>query len=301
MLVTRTITIDCEWDGMKGCYIWCTNELGEEIELKRVRTLLFSHHKSSYYGSFIELKEVHFHQAFYLTPWQALDFFANQSQNRLAHFNYTEDCKIYRDMAETLYESIVNGTFIPDFEQWLDGEFGWSIEGKDIDLFAKEWLTASLHDWFDQDPALSEGWNHLIREFPLLKHAGNQLVAANETDWLEKIGWIQDTAPFQVVLRLVEPDVDDEPWRIETILRDKKNEHIIYSYGDKLPIAWRDYVEKVEREQQVWTMLVPWLHSENETMAREITEFQAWSFLTEDSELLLEAGVEIQLHAVGII
>ncbi|MBD8069447.1 DEAD/DEAH box helicase [Bacillus sp. PS06] len=295
MLVTRTITIECQWDEMNGCYLWGESETGDEIDQKKLRPLLFSHHKSSFYGSFVEMKQLYYRQAFYLTPWQALEFFGNQSNNTLAQFNYSEDCRTYQETAEILYKAVQEMTFVPDYEQWALGEFGWTIEDEELDLFSADWLTAALEDWFEQDPVLSEAWGELLREFPLIKNAGNQLIAANETDWLEKIGWIKDMSPFNVVLRLIEPDQDDEPWQIETMMRDKEKEQIIYAYGDMLPIAWRKHVEKIEREQKVWTTLVPWLRAEDGGVVSEISEFQAWSFLTEDSELLLEAGVEIQL------
>ncbi|WP_078543481.1 DEAD/DEAH box helicase [Litchfieldia alkalitelluris] len=290
-MLVHSLIVDCQWDEMNGCYLWISDEFDEIISLKSVRNILFSNHTSSYYGSFIEIKD----EAFYLTPWQALEFFGSHSPNSLSQITFTEASQEFREIAVFLYKGILSESFVPDYDQWAEGTFGWRLEEMEPGSFEKSWLSAAIEDWFSQDPDLNEAWTELQQEFPLLKNAGNQLVAATELDYHEKIGWVKDTAPFQVVLRLVEPDEDGEPWGIETLLRDKKNEDISYPYGELLPVSWKEHLEKVRRDQQTWMNLVPWLHDKNETMISEMSEFQAWNFLTEDSELLLQAGVEIQL------
>ncbi len=67
------------------------------------------------------------------------------------------------------------------------------------------------------------------------------------------------------------------------------------SYTEKrLPHGWNKYRDEIDQVLTRWLKVVPWLE-ENGTFKRELTEFEAWEFLTEVSEKLLFLGAEILL------
>ena len=170
--------------------------------------------------------------AFLLSPWQALDFFANSPENSLVHLTYTDESAHFRKMAKPLYEAIQNEDFMPDFTQSMKDGLSWKLMGgQELDEQSQQWLAAALEDFFQSDKALAEAWNEIISSFPLIKSTGQERTIVDEHDWLEKIGWVKDNTPFHVVLRLDEPEIDEGNWKIETVLRNKENEDEIFIYS----------------------------------------------------------------------
>jgi SNF2 family DNA or RNA helicase len=127
----------------------------------------------------------------------------------------------------------------------------------------------------------------------------------DEESWLEWVGIKESDAPFTIGLRLDEPVDGEGDWTLDVFLRGKKNDDQVVDVEDvkRVPAKWRPFLDKVDREQTRWVRLIPWLGDagadvDEEGIAplkTELTEEEAWMFLTEASETLLALDVEILL------
>lgn len=129
----------------------------------------------------------------------------------------------------------------------------------------------------------------------------------DEESWLEWVGIKESEAPFTIGLRLDEPEDGEGDWSLDVFLRGKKNVDEIVDVEDvkRIPAKWRPFLDKVDREQARWVRLFPWLgdgastHADDESspaaLKTELTEEEAWMFLTDASETLLALDVEILL------
>lgn len=129
----------------------------------------------------------------------------------------------------------------------------------------------------------------------------------DEESWLEWVGIKESEAPFTIGLRLDEPEDGEGDWSLDVFLRGKKNIDEIVDVEDvkRIPARWRPFLDKVDREQARWVRLFPWLgdgastdaddESSPAALKTELTEEEAWMFLTDASETLLALDVEILL------
>ncbi|MBS4212668.1 DEAD/DEAH box helicase [Neobacillus rhizophilus] len=126
----------------------------------------------------------------------------------------------------------------------------------------------------------------------------------DEESWLEWVGIKESEAPFTIGLRLDEPEDGEGDWSLDVFLRGKKNVDELVDVEDvkRIPAKWRPFLDKVDREQFRWVRLFPWLgdgesdvDGEPAALKTELTEEEAWMFLTDASETLLALDVEILL------
>nr|WP_223254403.1 DEAD/DEAH box helicase [Bacillus sp. HNG] len=280
--------VHAEWIEDKGCHVWCTTEDGNEVEVQEWKNNLFAWHEASFYGTFLQGDG----QAVLLSPWQALTFFAELPVNSHIEIELSENVDHYHTIASNLLPNIENGEFMPDFDHWRSSErFGWKPTGTELAGFSAEWFSEAISDWIQFDSALSDAWEEIAQTFPLVKSSAGAESVVDENNWLERIGWKEDHTPFDVMLQIEEPEVDNGVWKLQTVLRKKEKPHTMYT---TLPREWRDFEGKVENDQAMWCKLVPWLRDED-GIVHELTERQAWDFLTEASTRLIDAGVGILL------
>lgn len=295
-MLTNTLIIHSVWDEDKGFYIWCTDEEGFTLDVHDWKQNVFAWHEASFYGTFLEETTIGHHPALLLSPWQGFTFFAEAPENSLLSFELDEIAATFRENLAPLLPLIESGQFMPDFAKWSEGKFGWKPIGADVPEIAVDLFSAALNDWFERDPSLLESWNEIIKDFPLITSASTGSVV-DEHNWLERIGWKKDLTPFDVLLRIDEPELDNGTWKLETILRDKQNRDDFHTYDEGVvPKKWTPFADKIEQDQKMWCKLVPWLQDGN-GIVEELTEQQAWDFLTDASSLLVDAGVEILLPA----
>ncbi|MEC1757664.1 DEAD/DEAH box helicase [Schinkia azotoformans] len=196
--------------------------------------------------------------------------------------------------------------------------------------FIREWLSEAIMEFVKKDEALGTRWAKILEKHPALlkqnKGSDETVVFINEETWLEQIGWTPDQAPFTVELRLSEPvdestdeALDDSmvnmpsgvpeaemgsgnSWTLDILLRDKTNANhwIEWKNNDTasaVPAEWHSFLSKITKSIELWGHIVPWLKSANpdEGIIHSLREDQAWTFLSESSIQLAEAGVEILL------
>ncbi|MFT4416306.1 DEAD/DEAH box helicase [Fredinandcohnia humi] len=296
MIFTETLVIHSEWVEDKGFYLWCVDEDGEPLDVEVWKRNVFAWHEASFYGTFIEEVAFAHIPAVFLSPWQALTFFGGTPENSFLTIELNEDAHNYRSIAVQLLSLIEDGQFMPDFELWKQGVFGWKPIDIEISGFAAQWFSVALSDWIQADSALSKAWEEITSTFPLINSSESLVSVVDENNWLERIGWKEDLTPFDVLLRIDEPEMDNGTWKLVTVLRSKENPHEITTYQGIIPKKWEAYADKIAADHAMWCKLVPWLKAGDDILD-EITEQQAWLFLTESSSLLVDAGVGILLPA----
>ncbi len=259
------------------------------------RSLAFSWHAESFYGTFLTTIKIDEIEGVLLSPWEALTFFAFSPENEIARIEWDETSTTFQQWAKTIMDDIRELRFMPDFSAWKNGAFGWKGKTESEDPFVKKWRSLAISDWIQQDRELSEIWNEITDTYPLIESDAPHWLN-DEDDWLYEIGWKQDHAPFTVALRLSEPEEGRSDWRLETVLIAKdESDTIVWNGIEHLPNEWRGYEEAIQRAHRLWVTIIPWLCDEHGRLLTSLSDEEAWRFLTEASEQLLEAGVRIFL------
>ncbi|MGG3640536.1 DEAD/DEAH box helicase [Bacillus gobiensis] len=266
----------------------CYDEEQIPLPLPLMEKLLFQWHESSYYGTFLEDVD----SAILLTPWMAVELLGKSSFNSFCTIHLTEETDSLMEAASTIYEFIEDGDFLPDYEAWKNGALRWKDKDGVLEGFQLEWFSYAVEDYVAFIPSLHEKWETVRnRQLHLLEF---QSLFLDEQDFLESIGWYEDETPFTVGLRLNEPEFDGDEWKLEQFLRDKKNGDLRFFTGlNKLKKSWQKHADKIAREQDRFGHVVPWLSFDSGTS--QLTEQEAWLFLSEYSETLVNMGVEILL------
>ncbi|RIV19239.1 hypothetical protein D2Q93_12915, partial [Alicyclobacillaceae bacterium I2511] len=155
-----------------------------------------------------------------------------------------------------------------------------------------------------------------LRPDPTPFFVGLALVEPNRDRW----GDIQET--------IAEPDNGSPQWRLQVVLQDKQELARVLPWRQKgttvqgvssLPLAWLPYLTGVDHALLQWQRLVPWLVEDalpawpnaaalpdvpgvpgvaaapQRTLKSELTERQAWEFLSDASARLVAAGVRVYL------
>ncbi|APH03438.1 DEAD/DEAH box helicase [Bacillus weihaiensis] len=294
MINTTSIVVHAEQMEGYHFYIYCTAEQ-DEIPLKvdEFSRCLFTWHESSFYGTNLEDISYIGIPAVQLSPWMMVELLGKETYNSLASIALSEDTEKLANQAHTIYTLIQNGEYAPDFDSWKQGITRFKDANSELTGFALEWFSAAVADLIENDKILADAWADIVNAYPVLtSHQGHFI---DERDFHEKIGWHVDDTPFTVGLRLNEPESADDDWQLEILLRDKKAEdEVLHFQGEaSLPKKWKAFLPKIEREQERFKEVVPWLSFQTGTTY--VTEDEAWLFLTEASETFIQMGIEILL------
>ncbi|HHW36314.1 MAG TPA: ATP-dependent helicase [Bacillales bacterium] len=112
-----------------------------------------------------------------------------------------------------------------------------------------------------------------------------------------------DSISDKLSVEISEKDADsDNSWTLDILLRDKTNANHWIEWKDNdtastVPAEWHGFLSKITKSFELWGHIVPWLKATDpdEGIIRSLREDQAWTFLSESSIQLAEAGVEILL------
>ncbi|MDQ0226780.1 DEAD/DEAH box helicase [Metabacillus niabensis] len=294
MINTIHIVVHAEQIENYHFYVYCTSAHDDSpIPVNEFSRYLFTWHESSFFGT--NLKDISYigMPSVLLSPWMMVELLGKETYNSLATITLSDDTQQLANQAQVIYELIENKQYVPDFEGWKHGLLRFKDVNEELEGFALDWFSAAMTDLIEQDAVLKNAWTEIVNEYPVLTTFDGHFI--DETDFLEKIGWHLDVTPFTVGLRLNEPEIDGEDWQLEILLRNKSNEEEIIHYqgASSLPKKWTPYLDKIAREQERFSEVVPWLSFETGTTY--ITEDEAWLFLTSASETLINMGVEILL------
>lgn len=294
MINTIEIVLHAEQIENNDFYVYCTSAHDEHhLDIEEFARYLFTWHESSFFGTKLEDISYIGIPAVQLSPWMMVELLGKETYNSLASIELSDDAQRFADIAHDIYELISDGEYLPDFEGWKNGVLRFKDAGNELEGFALDWFSNAITDMIAHDRLLHEAWEDILQTYPVLSTFQGHFI--DETDFLEKIGWHKDETPFTVGLRLNEPETDTDEWQMEIMLRNKANldELVHYQGKSDLPKKWHPHLEKIEREQERFAEIVPWLSFETGTTY--VTEDEAWLFLTDASETLINMGVEILL------
>ena len=294
MINTIHIVVHAEQIENYHFYVYCTSAHDHSpIPINEFSRYLFTWHESSFFGTNLEDISYIGMPSVVLSPWMMVELLGKETYNSLATITLSDDTQQLANQAQVIYELIENKQYVPDFEGWKHGLLRFKDVNEELEGFVLDWFSAAMTDLIEQDAVLKNAWTEIVNEYPVLTTFDGHFI--DETDFLEKIGWHLDVTPFTVGLRLNEPEIDGEDWQLEILLRNKSNEEEIIHYqgASSLPKKWTPYLDKIAREQERFSEVVPWLSFETGTTY--ITEDEAWLFLTSASETLINMGVEILL------
>ncbi|PJW13862.1 ATP-dependent helicase [Geobacillus sp. Manikaran-105] len=291
MKALETIQISCRWNEEIRCF-----ELSGSTHPSSWVSPLLAWHEETFYGTMIDIED----DIVRLSPWQALTLFALRPHSRFSVIEWADEFTArLEEWARHIWNGLGERRFLPDASLWKSTGGAWSEAGRtrwrgaddDPDPFVATWRSLAVADWLSRDPELRGIWGEIVRTYPLIASPSGQWTGT-EDDWLEQIGWLGDRPPFTVGLRLVEPPEDGDAWTLEAVFI-AIDDSVIASARD-IPRAWRPYESSIQRAIRRICAIVPWLDA-GEGLRTELSNEEAWRFLSEDSLKLTEAGVRLLL------
>lgn len=314
MAVMRTGTYTVHADTLEGgtLFLWGMrgNSVIDSFELKNH---LFAWHEPSFYGTFIDTAELGYKEGVSLSPLQALNYFDGASFLVHGDSEWSRELKELMELAPAVREALVQGRFMPDYEQWKRGRLGWKLElpgelsAAAASPLARPWIEELAGVWAQQQPELRQAMHRLEQAHPLLTpEAGSGNLWLDEEDWLVAIGWVHDPSPFRTCLQFLEPQ-EGRGWRLRVALQDRARPDALVlasaegvpADGEALPAGWQSELPRVPRDVQRWLHILPMLREEGEPerLREELPAEEAWEFLAQGALRLAEAGSAVLLPA----
>ncbi len=283
-------------------------------ETHALRHFLFVDHQPSYYGLLIRCAKVADQYAVLVPAWHALTWLADE--RRLVEdkvvWNGEFSPRTLHDLAKTLLGGLRAGRFLPDFEQWQKGQFGFAADpvwahAESLSDFAKQWFAAAIHD-LNEDVDVEPHWQQLLAGQSLLsltkkkRSVRSDAMFLDAAEWLSAIRWREEQLAVRFGLQLLEPIADGSPeWMLQVIVQQVGAadwfvaERFFAHHGATWSEAQRN--EWSERLLRWETALAQWIPafatfvraSETESDGYRLTEMQAWMFLSEWASALPEA------------
>jgi SNF2 family DNA or RNA helicase len=308
MIDTAYITVYSQWIPSRGVFLCAETDTGQIIDTLALKTVLFSWHEKSYYGTFIKTDVIHNVEGLLLSPVMALDYFSDPSPLQHQTIHWSDLTRQFLSIADDIKTAISKGSFHPDFHKWQSGEWGWKVPLDIMDTsaasLASEWVDAIFTEWTQNHDEIRQTWDKAVSEFPLIEVSIADRVNWSEDEWLISIGWKPDPSPFCTVLQLNEPGIGDDTdqWTLHLILQDRDNDgiHCKFPFEQKsLPPHWFEHLARFDKDVQKILQIVPWLEGETEgfPIMIHLSEEEAWIFLTQSSLDLAQAGMTILLPA----
>lgn len=192
--------------------------------------------------------------------------------------------------------------------------------------FWQRWFSRIVEELLvtDSDFGLARVWEGLLQANRLLRvnEPGfedllSESVWMQEEDWLLAIGWIQDDAPYRICVQLVEPYAETyvdgtttakdnaADWRLRFIAQDRRDANRIVEFSStgnllvgEIPLAWQsDIADKLHEQTKRILRMLPELESAYQPgkIIEQLSDDEAWTFLTESSLQLVEAGISVFL------
>ncbi|WP_335871185.1 DEAD/DEAH box helicase [Bacillus sp. 2205SS5-2] len=283
---------------------------GMIISPKDWRKQFFVWHEESFFGTMFKPSKVGGEEGLVIPSYHLLTLFGNEGFSRLIQWDWGELANLLLMVSTPMLDSISQGSFLPTFSnqkiQWRVPEDVWDEFGEDFwqqsateNMSARELVT----QWFQESVAqyiqYSPQFKRLAHSLSLLENSEltSTDIAAyfDEKRWSEWIGLSEPEHPFSIGLRLSEPDDETQPWQLTAILKDPSSETLYESNSkEPLPRGWKKHLPAVKEEQQRWIAVFPELNAHGK-LKTDLSEHEAWEFLTVTSEKLLALGVDIFL------
>ncbi|NOV00281.1 DEAD/DEAH box helicase [Paenibacillus planticolens] len=309
-------------------------EQANEVPGYVLRKLLFAWHERSYYGTRLECIRTGYGESLVIPPYMALDYLAEPGILLHGQLSWDEDVLLMIKGASLLREALAAGWYMPSYRHWLQGSMGWKprlpgakqvefeqlFHGRLDEVFWHDWFHAAAVEKIKEEPGSGIGvaWSRLSEGDTLLQKGPSADVSwMQEDDWLLAIGWKQDGTPYRICVQMVEPYAETyvdgtttakdngADWRLRFIAQDRMDANRFVEFsttGNCLigqpPAAWQDGIEaKIQEQIGRILRILPQLESEHQKgkIVEQLSDDQAWEFLTESSLQLMAAGISVFL------
>lgn len=311
MLKTRYMKINVEPLEEDGRYlITAVDENGDYLPTSTWQYLLFNYHKETFFGSMVNTLITQEFEGVVLNGWQLATLFSHDAFNSLIDWDWDETAALCLASAYTIYDSIMEKEWLPDFESWEQQEFRWKLtqritdeftdafwEQQGVKSFITSWFNSALNDYMRQNEELKTKFGEKLETLQNGNIPPSILSAFfDEESFQVWMGIKENSVPFTLGLKLEEPADIDDSWTLEIFLRDQQKRDLMVDLYDEahFPAKWKPFIDSVDGEVQRWLRIFPWLQGST-GLTDKLTEDEAWLFLTEASETLLALGVDILL------
>ncbi|MFO1444336.1 DEAD/DEAH box helicase [Bacillus sp. Bva_UNVM-123] len=314
MLKTRGLKILIQQIDADQYHVTAQNDDDRLIHTDDWVRVLFNHHEESFYGTIFALKPTNDGAYLPINSWELVTLFAKEQFNQLIEWDWDEMAQIILASSLPIYEAIIEKEWLPDFAAWENDQFRWAlpdrvltefspdfweqmITDKSVKTFVEDLFHYALDGHLNRNNKLKEAFGDKLKKLRNDELSPRDLAAYfDEASFQEWIGLKENDIPFTIGLKLEEPADIDGTWDLSIFLRGKKQPDLLVDQHDEAnyPRGWKKYVDAIEIEQQRWLNVFPWLAGKK-GIASQLTEDEAWTFLTEASETLLSLGIEILL------
>lgn len=304
-----------------GTYaIAVADEHDHYLHPQTVHKQLFTWDKASFYGTRLDTDTVSGVPVFIVDAWGLLNLFATEGFNSFIDWEWSELSSLCLSASPILHETISGGMPVPDFGSLQQGRVAWKIpeevenefspsfweetidpggpaeEDVKVRSFISNWYNEAANVYLERYSPMKDNWLRALGALKETRLSPDELQSFfNRDTWHSWLGITDDAKPFTIGLRLTEPFNGEGPWKLNVVLRSKKDETDIVTLPEKkLPRGWKKYSGEIDNMVQRWLTVVPWLEEEN-SFKEDLAEFEAWEFLTEASEKLMFLGAEILL------
>lgn len=309
--------------------IYGTKEAYGLVPAMYLKQLLFAWHEPSFYGTELQIEQTPEVELIVLPAEQVIPFFAEAELLHHVRWSWEEEAATLRLLAPALLACLNDKKYLPSLAAYRRGRLQWKWDAEQllraVPRAQRQALQSALKN--DVTPEMlaglqaafsasvseryynSEAENaDLRREFPALFDRNNSTAGLDESTWLITIGWKSDTAPFRPALQLLEPEDTNSGWRLRLVLQDKQDEtHLVpvqlrldgLARGD-WPTGWEAPVQDRSanwREQLRAVLPIQQFGTDDDMIGRSLSNEQAWRFLSQYSNRLLQAGWLVLLPA----
>ncbi|MFG6496940.1 DEAD/DEAH box helicase [Fictibacillus sp. UD] len=294
MIDTSNLLLHAKW--LQGnMVLWATKQ-SKRVHVNDWKPLLFTWHQPSFYGTMLDIDD---DQNIYLTAGEAFILFNRYPDFFLSQNNWEDVSRTFVKEANGIFSLLKKEKVTPDFEAWKTGNWAWKTGGEPIE---SQWINEALSTLPNDDsiPLPSRFNRERMRGIP--RQVISALSHLDEDEWLVKIGWKEDPKPFELVFELSEPNEDEETgndvWHLNVFLQEKEDGIRVPYHGKStlLPEKWKPFKEMLESDIELVSKLISWLKLTNRKEVRsEISEKEAWDFLTLKSNMLKQIGMTVVL------
>lgn len=309
-------------------------EQANEVPGYALRKLLFAWHEGSFYGTQLESIRTGYGECLVVTPYMALDYLAAPGTLLHGKLSWDSDVLKMKKGAALFKEALEVGWYMPSFRHWLQGGMGWKPQlpgtklgeleqlysGEQGEDFWLNWFSSAALEMVKEAPdsEIGKAWSRLSEGNALLQEGPTTEVGwMQEDDWLLAIGWKQEGTPYRICVQLVEPYAETyvdgtttakdngADWRLRFIAQDRKDANHFVEFSTtgnsligRVPEAWQEGIgASIQNQTDRVLRILPQLESEFQPgkIVEQLSDDQAWEFLTESSLLLAAAGISVFL------
>jgi hypothetical protein len=294
------LEVSWTWDASRGVFLVRGFDRGQvELPAADVRRKLFAWHEASYYGTLVPEVLVARKTVLALPAALAIDYFAQPTPLRHLQVNWPAAYAATAQRAAQLQQALAAGAIEPMLALEARDGFAWRVSASALvgaadgheEPSVHAWLNAAMQELLAEPGAIRDAWQQLVLAKPMLAQGkrAHQPFAGDEDRWLATLGFRQDDFPYTLALRLMEPVVEGDGWRLQKITVDRATGEL--RLLDQLPAEWQsDIRDRLAKAEATWRHVWP-------AYTDEMDDALAWTFIESEAMRLRSAGVTVFMPA----